>query len=179
MKRRCFLLSSLAALVTPAVAKAHDLDSWSRTPGQVPVHPASFDGIVQPDSGGIVTPSKSSTVVAKTLDWAQMCIRRGAHWTINGVAAWLASVGLVKNHLVQVHGHNYAELSGHSKEQLLNLHDAHHEGRSYMHYQFPPTPPNGMNRMPQAIMDTLHQSNCPGGVCPAPRRGIFGFFRRG
>jgi hypothetical protein len=48
-----------------------------------------------------------------------------------------------------------------SKEQLGNLHDAHHEGRAYGKYRFPHTPANGVDHL---------SGGCPGGVCPTTRR---------
>lgn len=149
MKRRSFL-SVLAALLLPASADAGQsshpggaLDKWLNKPAEtIPPHPAHWPG--------------------KVMRWACVCLRHGAHWTIGAINFAAASIGQVRHHLVSVHGHNYSELSGLSKEQLGNLHDAHHEGRSFRNFLFPRTPANGV--------DHLRSSNCPGGNCPIPGR---------
>lgn len=153
MKRRGFISTIIAAVLTPTWLKAD----------VIPVRPVEFVP---------VRPATWGSTTSKVMKWACVCLRHGAHWTIGAIRFGAASIGQVRHHLVSVHGHNYAELSGLSKEQLGNLHDAHHEGRSYANYRIPANPPNGVNYLPQ--------SSCPGGNCPiqsAPRRrGLFRLF---
>ena len=132
MKRRNFL-SDLAALLPASLVAGESshpggaLDQWI----------AAKSDVIQP---------RPSTA-AKVMRWACVCLRHGAHWTIGAIQFAFASIGQVRHHLVSVHGHNYAELSGMSKEALGNLHDAHHTGRSYGQYNFPPTPANGVDKL--------------------------------
>jgi len=133
MKRRSFL-SALAALL-PASLVAGE----SSHPG------GALDQWIAGSPSDIVPPKPSAA--AKVMRWACVCMRHGAHWTIGAIRFAAASIGQVRHHLVSVHGHNYPELNGMSKEQLGNLHDAHHEGRSYGGYNFPATPPNGVNHL--------------------------------
>ena len=161
MKRRNFIAAWLVTLLVPFRLRGADT---------IPVTPVDF-----------ITPVPAQwpkTAAKKALQWAAMCLRRGNHWTFEGIDWMVAKLPFMRNHLCTVHGHKHYEVDGMDRAQLVALHDAAHEGRSYGNFHFPPTPHNGMNRMPQAIMDTLPQSNCPGGVCPAPRRGLFGL-RRG
>lgn len=151
MNRRT-ALAWIAALFAPSAIKAADT---------IPVKPAMF------------VPTRPAEWPKKALSWAEMCIRRGAHWTIGAISFAAASIGQVRHHLVSVHGHSYGELNGMSKEAMGNLHDAHHEGRSYANYRIPATPANGVDKL-------NFSSSCPGGNCPinsAPRRrGLARFF---
>lgn len=174
MKRRNFFMAAIAVLAFPFKARAATIDEWSLTPGPVP----GSSGIVPPttpiEAAGIVRPSMPVATCKKVLQWAAMCLRQGPHWSFEGINAFVASLPFKRNHLCRVHGHRHSEVDGLSSEQLIALHDAHHEGRAYGNFPIPPTPRNGVNRMPQYIMETLPQSNCPNGHCPAPQR----FFRR-
>lgn len=153
-ERRSFIATVIAAVLTPAWLKADTIPV--RPVGHIPVRPASW-----------------GETAKKALSWAEMCIRHGAHWTIGAIRFASASIGQVRHHLVSVHGHSYGELDGMSKEQLGNLHDAHHEGRSYAHYRIPATPANGVDKL-------MMGGGCPGGNCPIPqstrRRGLARFF---
>lgn len=128
MNRRT-AIAWIAALFAPAAIKAADT---------IPVKPAAFVP---------TRPAEWPSVAARTMRWACVCLRHGAHWTIGAINFAMATIGQVRHHLVSVHGHNYAELNGMSKEQMGNLHDAHHEGRSYGRYNFPATPPNGVDKL--------------------------------
>lgn len=134
MKRRNFLSALAALLPTSLVAgeSSHPggaLDQW----------------IARSASTDVIPPKPSTTT--KVMRWACVCLRHGAHWTIGAIQFAFATIGQVRHHLVSVHGHNYAELNGMSKEQLGFLHDSHHTGRSYGRYNIPATPANGVDKL--------------------------------
>lgn len=112
---------------------------WRLWAGDVPVQKASW---------GTVPLSKPEW--PRVVQMVQQCVISAGHWTIGALSAAAANIGQVRHHLVSVHGHSYGELSGMSKEQLLNVHDADHEGR-------------------HTRRAASSASSCPGGVCPTSR----------
>jgi hypothetical protein len=71
--------------------------------------------------------------LARGLDMTCVCARDGLHWTIgrlrNGwCASWKAApTEEIRQHLKAIHGAG-RELAPLNREQLLALHDVHHEG---------------------------------------------------
>ena len=172
MKRRSFFSALAGMFVSTGLVKADTLEQWiggssldawlksSAPPGNVPLQaPPSLPR-------GTVVPQPLPTPTKRAMTWALTCLRHGAHWTFEGINWMRASIGFMRNHLVSVHGHHRGELEGLSKEQLANLHDAHHEGRSFANYSIPRTPRNGVDHLPMSY----ESSSCPGGRCPIKKR---------
>lgn len=91
-------------------------------------------------------------------------IARAGHWSYPGE---------ISNHLANDHG---VQTNGMSREQMLDLHDALHEGQatwtqSPTVQSFTPARPPLIQRSvaTPTLAPPLPQSNCPGGVCPQPR----------
>jgi hypothetical protein len=73
---------------------------------------------------------------------SEVCVKMGAHWSLPNRFDWRwASSRQIIAHLDKTHGHEPSELAGHSRDQLLQLHDVHHEGGTSGPYTIPK--PNG------------------------------------
>jgi hypothetical protein len=78
-------------------------------------------------------------------------------WNVEG--NWNPTILETAKHLREEHG---IIADGMSHQQMHDMHAAAHEGRR----------PVAMKSQPVQMIN--RGSNCPGGVCPAPRRGLFG-----
>jgi len=159
MNRRAFFAPLITLLWFARAVKADTLDGWLSSSTQSlddwlrsPKMPGNVPQTVAPEK---MTPAR------RAMTWAITCVRHGAHWTFEGVQWARATIGFMRHHLTSVHGHSRDELAGLSREQLAELHDAHHEGRAFKQYAIPPTPANGVDH----LFNTAGGS-CPGGVCP-------------
>ena len=77
-------------------------------------------------------------------------------WNVEG--NWQPSILETAKHLRKDHGVN---VNGLNHQQLHDLHAALHEGRKVANKS-------------QPVQMINRGSQCPGGVCPTPRRGLFG-----
>ena len=109
---------------------------------------------VEPQEPTRPSPSQSSKPVAS----APVVRSSGVvmKWNVEG--NWNPSILETAKHLREDHGVN---VNGLNHQQLHDLHAALHEGRK------------AANKS-QPVQMISRGSQCPGGVCPTPRRGLFG-----
>ena len=101
----------------------------------------------------VETPRKVVTrTVEQIVQPSASSARVHMRWNIQG--DWSPSMSQTRRHLEQEHG---VSTAGMSHQQMLDLHDALHEGRR--------APARSVSRV------RVQQSNCPGGVCPSPAYG--------
>jgi hypothetical protein len=77
-------------------------------------------------------------------------------WNVEG--NWQPSILETAKHLREDHGVN---VNGLNHQQLHDLHATLHEGRQVANKS-------------QPVQIINRGTQCPGGVCPTPRRGLFG-----
>jgi hypothetical protein len=110
---------------------------------------------VEPQEVAKANPSQSSQPVA-----SPPAVRSSGplklSWNVEG--NWKPSILETAKHLREDHGVN---VNGLNHQQLHDLHAALHEGRQVA------------NKSPP-VQFVNRGSQCPGGVCPTPRRGLFG-----
>jgi hypothetical protein len=101
-----------------------------------------------PKSSQVATPAASSSRIAS--DGTVL------RWNVEG--NWNPTILETSQHLGQDHGIN---TDGMTHQEMADLHAALHDGK-----------PVAMKSKP--VQFVTRGSSCPGGVCPTPRRGLFG-----
>ncbi len=145
LKENTAALARIENKLEASLAKSEPQNGKDGDPASAPNPPAKANTQQAPLK--VATPGDSSRIAS---DGTRL------RWNVEG--NWNPTILETSAHLGQDHGIN---TEGMTHQEMADLHAAIHDGK-----------PVAMKSKP--VQFVTRGSSCPGGVCPTPRRGLFG-----